>query len=368
MGGTSIAQRPPQGSSVRERGARCSGEQAGGRAVFIRCQRRTTLGRQNEQERQTTWLWSMVLGGAAMTFGCADEPAPAPPGAVAPRRSRHRLPRRRRHGRCQPNTRFSLRAPDNDAVKQIAGEFKTGDLARRAPARRHGGDAAGGLVHQRHARRRCRRPSTRRCSRRRSPTRCRSWSPTTFPFRDCARPTRRAARSTPPRTRPGSTASPPASATARRSSSSSPTAWGSSPTPAATGARPTQSPMPPATRGPGPGRDITGDPLRAAQLRGRQAGGAARPRRLVYLDGTHSGWLNVGDASTRLAQGGVAARARVLPQRLELPALAQPRPVRHLDLGVPGVRDAGQPRRLRGLPEPVLERRPPPLARRAALR
>jgi len=36
---------------------------------------------------------------------------------------------------------------------------------------------------------------------------------------------------------------------------------------------------------------------------------AAAPSALVYLDGTHSGWLNIGDASTRLANAGVA-RAR----------------------------------------------------------
>jgi endoglucanase len=33
---------------------------------------------------------------------------------------------------------------------------------------------------------------------------------------------------------------------------------------------------------------------------------ATAPNALVYLDGTHSGWLNVGDASTRLANAGVA--------------------------------------------------------------
>jgi endoglucanase len=33
---------------------------------------------------------------------------------------------------------------------------------------------------------------------------------------------------------------------------------------------------------------------------------AAAPSALVYLDGTHSGWLNVGDAATRLANAGVA--------------------------------------------------------------
>ena len=33
---------------------------------------------------------------------------------------------------------------------------------------------------------------------------------------------------------------------------------------------------------------------------------AIAPKALVYLDGTHSGWLNVGDASTRLASAGVA--------------------------------------------------------------
>ncbi len=78
--------------------------------------------------RQTTWLWSAVLGGAAMTFGCAEEPAPAPPGAVAPAAVSAPAAKAPPSRTLAANTRFMIRTPDNDAVKQIAGEFKTGDL------------------------------------------------------------------------------------------------------------------------------------------------------------------------------------------------------------------------------------------------
>ena len=86
--------------------------------------------------KQQTWLWAVVLGGAAMALGCADEPTPGPdavvaPAAVTPRRARKAPPSRT----LAPNTRFTIRAPDSDAVKQIASEFKARRPARHAPAR-----------------------------------------------------------------------------------------------------------------------------------------------------------------------------------------------------------------------------------------
>jgi endoglucanase len=81
--------------------------------------------------KQKSWLWSVLLGGAAMTFGCAEEPAPAPPESVAPAAvtapacAVHAPPPSRT---LSPKTRFMVRTPDSDAVKQITSEFKSGDL------------------------------------------------------------------------------------------------------------------------------------------------------------------------------------------------------------------------------------------------
>jgi endoglucanase len=79
---------------------------------------------------QKTGLWSAIVGSVAVMFGCAEEPAPAPtvtvaPAAVAaPACASHTPPSRT----LSPNTRFTLRTPDSDAVKQITGEFRSGDL------------------------------------------------------------------------------------------------------------------------------------------------------------------------------------------------------------------------------------------------
>jgi endoglucanase len=71
----------------------------------------------------------------------------------------------------------------------------------------------------------------------------------------------------------------------------------------------------------------------------------ALPNTSVYLDGTHSAWLNIGDISQR----------RLLPQRVELPVHRQPGAVRHVDLVL---HHLGQPAgwRVRRLSEPVLGR------------
>ncbi len=75
----------------------------------------------------------------------------------------------------------------------------------------------------------------------------------------------------------------------------------------------------------------------------------------VYLDGTHSGWLNVGDITDRLLAGGRAARRWLLPQRVELQLHDQPHVLRHVDLVMhrAGHREG---RGARQLPQPVLER------------
>jgi len=84
--------------------------------------------------RQQTFLWALIVGGAAVGLGCADDSAPgtsestpvvaaavtpaakAPPAKAPPSRT------------LAPNTHFLIRTPDPDAVKQIAGELKGRDL------------------------------------------------------------------------------------------------------------------------------------------------------------------------------------------------------------------------------------------------
>ncbi|HEY6478106.1 MAG TPA: glycoside hydrolase family 6 protein, partial [Polyangia bacterium] len=79
--------------------------------------------------RQKTWLWSMVLTGTAMTLGCAEEPAPPEPTpSVAPASVTAAAAKAPLSRALAPNTRFMIRTPDSDAVKQIASEFRTGDL------------------------------------------------------------------------------------------------------------------------------------------------------------------------------------------------------------------------------------------------
>jgi endoglucanase len=83
--------------------------------------------------KQQAWLWSVALGWAAMTFGCAEDPGPAPapapsvaPAAVtAPAACATRKPPSRTRA---PNTHFTVRPPDADAVKQIARELRGHDL------------------------------------------------------------------------------------------------------------------------------------------------------------------------------------------------------------------------------------------------
>ena len=142
----------------------------------------------------------------------------------------------------------------------------------------------------------------------------------------------------------------------RRSSSSSPTASASSPynddvDVPADGHRRRRGPRPRPGRGPS-------DALRAAQLRGRQARSSA-PNALVYLDGTHSAWLGVGDIAEPAGRtAGVAARRRASSSTSRTTSSR-----RTSCSTAPGSRRASPTppqvaaRRLRVLPEPVLERR-----------
>ena len=82
--------------------------------------------------RQQTWLWAAILGAAAVGLGCADDSTSGTPGttestpvvATAITPASKAAPSRT----LSPHTRFSVRVPDQDAVKQIASELKGRDL------------------------------------------------------------------------------------------------------------------------------------------------------------------------------------------------------------------------------------------------
>ena len=173
-----------------------------------------------------------------------------------------------------------------------------------------------------------------------------------IPFRDCAQYSAGGALDT-AAYRPGSTASPPGSATRRPWSSSSPTAWASSRTTATSGAR---------RSGDQPDRPARRDPanaLRADELRRRQNLREERANAPVYLDGTHSAWLGVGDVASRLASAGVARARGVLPEQRRITSSRRTScSTAPGSRQLPRVRHLGRARRLRGVPEPVLERRP----------
>ena len=74
---------------------------------------------------------------------------------------------------------------------------------------------------------------------------------------------------------------------------------------------------------------------------------AKAARAIVYLDGTHSAWLGVGEAAYRLVKAGVQRAQGFLLERLELPAERSARAVRHLGLRLhhrgDGVEPTGPP-------------------------
>ena len=77
-----------------------------------------------------TWLWAVALTGTAVGLGCADESTSGSTAAVAPAAVSAAPAAKAPPSRVlAPNTRFMVRVPDNDAVKQIASELKGRDLA-----------------------------------------------------------------------------------------------------------------------------------------------------------------------------------------------------------------------------------------------
>jgi endoglucanase len=252
--------------------------------------------------RHQTWLWALVLGGTAVGLGCADDATPgtpetAPvvePAAVTP------VARTAPARTLSPHTRFMIRLPDEDAVKQIASEVKGHDLP---DALRLGVMAAtpqavwftSGTPSQVQA-------DVHKTT---SQAALNNTVPVlvayNIPFRDCAQYSAGGALDT-----------------------AAYEAWidGFA---AGIGKRQAVVILEPDSLGiiPWSGdwcqptvTDSSGNTVNApgadpatryAQLNyAVDKLAAAAPGALVYLDGTHSGWLNVGDAATRLASAGVA--------------------------------------------------------------
>src|SRR3954453_10994623 len=250
---------------------------------------------------QQRFLWAMFLGAAAVGLGCADdstsgtsETAPVVAAAVAP--ASKPSPSRT----LSPNTRFMVRAPDQDAVKQIASEVKRRDLP---DAIRLGLMAAtpeaewftSGTPSQVQS----------AVHRTMSQAALTNTVPVlvayNIPFRDCAQYSSGGALDT-------------ASYEAWIDGFAAgigkrqavvilePDSLGIIPW-AGDWCQPTVTDSSGNTTA-APGADPAS---RYAQLNyAVDKLAAAAPNALVYLDGTHSGWLNIGDASTRLANAGVA--------------------------------------------------------------
>jgi endoglucanase len=255
--------------------------------------------------RQQRWLWAVVLGGSAVGLGCADDSASGTSDSTAVVAAAAVAPAVAPCAKAPavglaPNTRFALRAPDQDAVKQIAGEVKARDLA---DAIRLGAMAAtpqadwftSGTPSQVQS----------DVHKTMSHAALTNTVPVLvaydIPFRDCAQYSSGGALDT-----------------------ASYEAWidGFA---AGIGKRQAVVILEPDSLGiiPWAGdwcqptvTDSSGntthapgaDPAtRYAQLNyAVDKLAATAPNALVYLDGTHSGWLNIGDASTRLANAGVA--------------------------------------------------------------
>ena len=251
--------------------------------------------------RHQTWLWGVILGAAAIGLGCADDSTPGasestpvvaatvtPASKAAPSKT------------LSPNTRFSVPVPDQDAVKQIASEVKGRDLrdAIKLGAMAATPQAAwftSGTPQQVRSdvdKTMCQADLTRTVP---------VLVAYNIPFRDCAQYSAGGALDT-----------------------ASYEAWidGFA---AGIGKRQAVVVLEPDSLGIIPWigdwcqptvTDSAGntthapgaDPAtRYAQLSyAVDKLAAAAPNALVYLDGTHSGWLNVGDASYRLASAGVA--------------------------------------------------------------
>ena len=250
--------------------------------------------------KKQTWLWAVILGGGAIGLGCADDSTSGSPTVVEPAAVTPLAAKAPSSRTLAPYTKFMTRAPDPDAVKQIASTFKARDLldALRLAAMEATPQAVwftSGTPQQVQS-------DVSKTMRQADLTRT---VPVLvaydIPFRDCAQYSAGGALDT-----------------------ASYEAWidGFA---AGIGRRHALVILEPDSLGIIPWigdwcqptvTDSAGNTIHApgADPATRYAElnyavdklAAAAPNALVYLDGTHSGWLNVGDASTRLANAGVA--------------------------------------------------------------
>ena len=217
-------------------------------------------------------------------------------GVARPRRPPPPPPRRPRAPTTTTTTRFYVPPPDPGAITQIKDLVRHGRLQGRRRHRPHGHHAAGRLVHRRH-------PGT--SPQRRAPHRgggraprhavpgARGVQPALPRLRAVLRRRRHRHRGLP---RLDRRRSPRASASTRPGSCSSPTAWASSPTTSTSTA--TQEWCQPTAPGATPAE-------RYRALNGAVDRLTAHRATKVYLDGTHSAWLGVGDIAHRLVKAGV---------------------------------------------------------------
>jgi endoglucanase len=251
--------------------------------------------------RQQTWLWAVIVSGTAVGLGCAEdstpgtsEPTPVVAAAVTP--ASKAAPSKT----LSAHTRFSVRVPDQDAVKQIAGEVKGRDLAdalklgimAATPQAQWFTSGTPQQVQSDVDKTMCQADLTRTVP---------VLVSYNIPFRDCAQYSAGGALDT-----------------------ASYEAWidGFA---AGIGKRPAVVILEPDSLGIVPwigdwcqptvtdaAGNVTHAPGADPATRYLQLNyaidklAAVAPNALVYLDGTHSAWLNVGDASTRLAAAGVA--------------------------------------------------------------
>jgi endoglucanase len=253
--------------------------------------------------RKQTWLWALILGGGAIGLGCADDSTSGSPAVVEPAALKPPAVKAPPSRTLSPNTKFMIRAPDQDAVKQIGSELKGRDLpdALRLGVMEATPQAVwfnDGTPKQVEAN--VRKTMAEAALTKSVPV----LVAYNIPFRDCAQYSAGGALDT-----------------------ASYEAWidGFA---AGIGKRQAVVILEPDSLGIIPWNGGIGDwcqptvtdsagntinapgadpATRYAQLNyAVDKLAATAPSALVYLDGTHSGWLNVGDASTRLANAGVA--------------------------------------------------------------
>ncbi len=254
--------------------------------------------------RQQTWLWAVIVGAATVGLGCADDSTPGAPGtsdstpvvAAAVTPASKAAPSKT----LSPNTKFTVFAPDKDAVKQIASELKARHLpnALKLGAMVATPQAAwftSGTPKQVRSdvdKTMCEADRTRTVP---------VLVAYNIPFRDCAQYSAGGAVDTAAYEAwiDGFAAG---IGKRRAVVVLEPDSLGIIPW-SGDWCQPTVTDSAGNTT-PAPGADPATRYLQLNYAVDKLA--AAAPNALVYLDGTHSGWLNVGDASTRLASAGVA--------------------------------------------------------------